>query len=61
MLFGEMAEWSNAVDSKSIVLSDGYLGFESLPFRQFQKKARLVRVFLKVYGKWDKNPREKGL
>ena len=55
-----MAEWSNAVDSKSIVLSDGYLGFESLPFRQFQKKPALCGFFLKVYGKWDLNPREKG-
>lgn len=28
-----MAEWSNAVDSKSIVLFTGYLGFESLSLR----------------------------
>ena len=28
-----MAEWSNAVDSKSIVLGNGYLGFESLSLR----------------------------
>ena len=32
---GEMAEWSNAVDSKSIVLFTGYPGFESLSLRQF--------------------------
>ena len=32
--YGEMAEWSNAVDSKSIVLFTGYPGFESLSLRQ---------------------------
>lgn len=31
---GEMAEWSNAVDSKSIVRVKAYLGFESLSLRQ---------------------------
>ena len=31
---GEMAEWSNAVDSKSIVRFVAYLGFESLSHRQ---------------------------
>ena len=35
---GEMAEWSNAVDSKSIVLFTGYPGFESLSLRQFDQK-----------------------
>ena len=41
-----MAEWSNAVDSKSIVLFTGYPGFESLSLRQFdQKDARLQRLF----------------
>ena len=32
--YGEMAEWSNAVDSKSIVRFTAYLGFESLSHRQ---------------------------
>ena len=32
-----MAEWSNAVDSKSIVLFTGYLGFESLSLRHLPK------------------------
>ena len=41
-----MAEWSNAVDSKSIVLFTGYPGFESLSLRQFdQKDAWKQRLF----------------
>lgn len=39
-----MAEWSNAVDSKSIVLGNGYLGFESLSLRH--KKACKSRLFV---------------
>ena len=35
-----MAEWSNAVDSKSIVLFTGYLGFESLSLRHLQQSPR---------------------
>ena len=34
---GEMAEWSNAVDSKSIVRFTAYLGFESLSHRHLQQ------------------------
>ena len=37
-VLGEMAEWSNAVDSKSIVRFTAYLGFESLSHRQQQQK-----------------------
>ncbi len=33
---GEMAEWSNAVDSKSIVRVKAHLGFESLSLRQYK-------------------------
>ena len=33
-----MAEWSNAVDSKSIVLLSGYLGFESLSLRHVESQ-----------------------
>lgn len=45
-IYGEMAEWSNAVDSKSIVLFTGYLGFESLSLRHLLKP-RFVRGFSK--------------
>ena len=45
-----MAEWSNAVDSKSIVLFTGYRGFKSLSLRQFNwKDARWRRLFLMAF------------
>ena len=33
VFIGEVAEWSIAADSKSVVLLSGYRGFESLPLR----------------------------
>ena len=53
-----MAEWSNAVDSKSIVLLSGYLGFESLSLRHLQKSPREAGFFVNDVESWGLNPRE---
>ena len=56
-----MAEWSNAVDSKSIVLFTGYLGFESLSLRHLPKAPPSAGFLVNVEECWDLNPRNKGL
>ena len=54
-----MAEWSNAVDSKSIVLLSGYLGFESLSLRHLQKSPREAGFFVNDVESWGLNPRDR--
>ena len=56
-----MAEWSNAVDSKSIVLLSGYLGFESLSLRHLQQSPLYAGFVVNDEEGWGSNPREKGL
>ena len=51
---GEVAEWSNAVDSKSIVPFLGYRGFESLPLRRNKKTP--IREFFCFCRRADPNP-----
>ncbi len=53
-----MAEWSNAVDSKSIVLFTGYLGFESLSLRHLPKAPPNAGFFVNVEECWDLDPRK---
>ena len=58
--YGEMAEWSNAVDSKSIVLFTGYPGFESLSLRQLVlNSVVLAKAALFFTEKYKKKRRQK--
>ena len=65
---GKLAEWSNALDSKSGIPIYGYRGFESLTFRHQEKLKRLL-LFLYInvcsswYFKWPSRNfmRERGL
>ena len=57
--YGEMAEWSNAVDSKSIVLFTGYPGFESLSLRQLVLNGVVLQKRRFFTEKYKKKRRQK--
>ena len=57
---GEMAEWSNAVDSKSIVRFVAYLGFESLSHRHLQQPRYIAGFCCKCCGESGFEPQREG-